>query len=147
MVNIADGYHLWSERYDREMKDIFDVQDEITLTVVDALKVKLLGEEKAAVLKRYTDNTEAYQLYLKGRYHANRFTREGFNRAIEYLNRAIEIDPHYALAMRELLLFYHAATIIASRRGVFEVKAASAKALEWMMRGRSAHFLACLCPL
>ena len=132
LVNIADGYHLWSERYDREMKDIFDVQDEITLTVVAALKMKLLGEEKAAVLKHYTDNTEAYQLYLKGRYHANRFTREGFNRAIEYLNEAIEKDPHYALAYAGIAdAYYHAATIhMPPVEAFLEVKAASAKALE-----------------
>ena len=66
LINAADGYHLWSEQYDRELQDIFDVQDEIALAVVDALKVKLLGPEKAAVLKRYTENVEAYQLYLKG---------------------------------------------------------------------------------
>jgi TolB-like protein/Tfp pilus assembly protein PilF len=132
LVNIADGYHLWSERYDREMKDIFDVQDEITLTVVDALKMKLLGEQKAAVLKHYTDNTEAYQLYLKGRYHANRFTREGFNRAIEYLNEAIEKDPHYALAYAGIAdAYYHAATIhMPPGQAFLEVKAASTKALE-----------------
>src|SRR5437870_45392 len=71
LVNAADGYHLWSERYDREMQDIFDVQDEITLAVMDALKVKLLGEEKTVLVKRYTNNTESYELYLKGRYHLN----------------------------------------------------------------------------
>src|SRR5436190_7256522 len=76
LISAADGYHLWSERYDREMKDIFDVQDEITLAVVDALKVKLLGEEKAVVLKRYIENTEAYELYLMGRYHFNKHTIE-----------------------------------------------------------------------
>src|SRR5688500_11577291 len=75
LVNATDGYHLWSERYDREMKDIFDVQDEITLAVVDALKLKLFGEEKAAILKRYTDNPEAYELYLKGLYHSYKWTR------------------------------------------------------------------------
>src|SRR5215471_12176677 len=65
LVNAADGYHLWSERYDREMKDIFDVQDEITLAVVDALKVKLLGELPQT--EPPTQNTGAYELYLKGR--------------------------------------------------------------------------------
>ncbi|HYN80402.1 MAG TPA: hypothetical protein VES88_02795 [Gemmatimonadaceae bacterium] len=65
LVNAADGYHLWSERYDREVQDIFEVQDEITLAVVDALKLKLLGDEKVEVLKRYTRNAEAYQLYLQ----------------------------------------------------------------------------------
>jgi serine/threonine protein kinase/Tfp pilus assembly protein PilF len=98
LVNASDGYHLWSERYDRELQDIFDVQDEITLAVVDALKVKLLGEEKAAVLKRYTDDTEAYELYLKGRYYWNKRTGEGIKKSIECFQQAIEKDPGYALA-------------------------------------------------
>ncbi len=98
LVNASDGYHLWSERYDREMRDIFDVQDEITLAVVDTLKVKLLGKEKAAVLSRYTENTEAYQLYLKGRYYLNKWTAEGLMKGIEYFNQAIELEPHFAPA-------------------------------------------------
>ncbi|MBA2704766.1 MAG: AraC family transcriptional regulator [Blastocatellia bacterium] len=98
LVNAADGYHLWSERYDREMQDIFDVQDEITLNVVAALKLKLLGEEKAAVLKRYTHNAEAYQLYLRGRFFFTKRTPEAFQKAIEYFGQAIELDTEYALA-------------------------------------------------
>src|SRR4249919_3799498 len=68
LINSSDGYHLWSERYDRDMEDIFEVQDEITLAVVDALKVNLLAPEKQAMLKRHTNDAEAYQLYLRGRY-------------------------------------------------------------------------------
>ncbi len=98
LVNAADGYHLWSERYDREMKDIFDVQDEITLAVVDALKVKLLGTEKKAVLKRYTDNTDAYRLYLNGRFFWNKRTKESLKSAVEYFSQAVAVDPSYALA-------------------------------------------------
>lgn len=98
LVNASDGYHLWSERYDRQMKDIFDVQDEITLAVVDALRVKLLGEDKAALLKRYTDNAEAYELYLKGRYFYNKYTAEDLQKGIEYFERAIEKEPEYAPA-------------------------------------------------
>jgi serine/threonine-protein kinase len=98
LINAADGYHLWSERYDREMQDIFDVQDEITLAVVDALKVQLLGEEKEALLKRYTNNAEAYQLYLRGRFFFTKRTPEGFRKAIAYFEQAIELDPAYALA-------------------------------------------------
>jgi serine/threonine protein kinase len=98
LVNAADGYHLWSERYDREMKDIFDIQDEITLAVVDALKVKLLGTKKAAVLKRYTENTEAYQLYLKGRFHYGKFSEAGCRKAIEYFEQALTLEPGYAPA-------------------------------------------------
>lgn len=98
LVNIADGYHLWSERYDRQMEDIFDIQDEISLSIVDALKVKLLGAEKAAVLKRYTDNTEAYEIYLKGRYHYAKRTKDDIQKGIEYFRQAIGLDPNFALA-------------------------------------------------
>ena len=106
LVNAADGYHVWSERYDREMKDIFDVQDEITLAVVDALKVKLLGEEKAVVLKRFVDNTKAYELYLKGRYYYNKHTAEDWLKGIECFERAIEIEPEYAPAYAQIALSY-----------------------------------------
>lgn len=98
LVNAADGYHLWSERYDREMKDIFDVQDEITLAVVEALKVKLFGDEKAAVLKRYTRNAEAHEFYLRGLAYFVKWTPEFFQKAIESFERAIKIDPDYASA-------------------------------------------------
>ncbi len=106
LINAADGYHLWSERYDREMKDIFDVQDEITLAVVDALKVKLLGEEKAVVLKRYIENTEAYELYLKGRYYYNKHTTEDWLKGIEYFEKAVEIEPEYAPAYAQIGICY-----------------------------------------
>ena len=98
LVDAANGYQLWSDRFDREMKDIFEVQDEIALSVADALKVQLLGEEREAVLKRYTNNAEAYQLYLRGRFFFFKRTPEGFRKAIEYFERAIEIDPEYAIA-------------------------------------------------
>ena len=98
LINAADGYHLWSERYDREMKDIFELQDEITLSVIDALKLKLFDNEKAAVLMRYTENAEAYELFLKGRYQSYKYTAEGWTRAIEFFEKAIEIQPDYAPA-------------------------------------------------
>jgi serine/threonine-protein kinase len=99
LVSVADGYHLWSERYDREMKDIFDVQDEITLAVVEALKVRLLGGAKSAVLKRHTNDPEAYELYLKGRYYYNnKHTPEGWAKALDFFDRAIAKEPEYAAA-------------------------------------------------
>jgi len=96
LVNVSDGYHLWSEKYDREMKDIFDIQEEISLAIVAALKVKLLGAE-TKVVKRYTENTEAYQLYLKGRFFVNQRTSESLHKGIEYFNQAIAIDANYVL--------------------------------------------------
>ncbi len=77
LINAADGYQVWSERYDREMRDIFALQDDITLAVVEALKVTLFGEEKAAVLKHSTASAEAYELFLKGRLHSYKFHRSG----------------------------------------------------------------------
>jgi serine/threonine-protein kinase len=98
LVNVSDGYHLWSERYDREMEDVFAIQDEISLAIVDKLKVKLLGDEKEKLVKRHTDNQEAYNLYLKGRYFWNRRTEEDLEKSIECFKQAIEKDPDYALA-------------------------------------------------
>lgn len=79
------------------MGDVFDVQDEITLAVVDPLKVKLLGEEKAAILKRGTDNTEACELYLRGLFYWNKRTGDNIRKAIDLFQQAIERDPNYAL--------------------------------------------------
>lgn len=98
LVNVADGFEIWSERYDRELKDVFDIQDEISLAIVEALKVKLLGAEKATVFRRHTDNTEAYQLYLKGRYHYAKWHKDEWKRAIEYYEQAIAKEPDYAPA-------------------------------------------------
>jgi serine/threonine-protein kinase len=104
LVNVADGYHLWSERYDREMgesccpEDIFCIQDEISLAIVGKLKVKLLGGEKTRILKRHTNDLDAYNFYLKGRYFWGKRTEESLKKGIEYFNQAIEEDPNYALA-------------------------------------------------
>ena len=97
LINIADGYHLWSEKYDRNMEDVFAIQDEISLTIVDRLKVKLLVGEKAKLIKRYTGDPEAYNFYLKGRYFYNKRTEEDMKRSIEYFERALEKDPKFAL--------------------------------------------------
>ena len=98
LVNASDGFHLWSNRYDREMRDIFDVQDEITLAVVGALKLMLFGAEKAALLKRSTDDAAVHELFLKGRYYSYRYSAEGWTRAIEFFQRAIDMQPDYAPA-------------------------------------------------
>jgi serine/threonine-protein kinase len=106
LINVADGSHLWSERYDREMKDIFDIQDEISLAIVDNLKVKLLGEEKEGLVKHRTENQEAYHLYLKGRYFADKLTVKGLEEAIECFQQALKLDPDYAPAHSGLAWTY-----------------------------------------
>jgi len=98
LINIEDGYHLWSEKYERKLEDVFAIQDEISLAIVDKLKVKLLSGEKNELIKRYTENKEAYNLFLKGRYYWNRRSEVGFSKAFGFFERAIELDPDYALA-------------------------------------------------
>jgi len=96
LTNVADGYHLWSERYDRELKDIFQVQDDIARAIADRLRVALKGDQQVTV-KVGTSNLEAYQLYLKGRallYKRGLDTR----RATECFERVVALDPQYALA-------------------------------------------------
>lgn len=133
LIKASDGYHLWSETYDREIRDIFGVQEEIALAIVDALKMKLVGGERAAVLKRPTDDPRAYQLYLKGRYNWNKYTGEGARKSIEFFKQAIEIDPGYALAYAGLAdgyvqLIQHAAAPLSETFP--KARAAALKALE-----------------
>ncbi len=98
LVDAERGHHLWSERYDREMRDIFAIQDDITLAIVDSLKPRLLSAEKGRLAKRQTVGSEAYNLYLKGCWFHNIRARDSMNKAIEYFEQAIEKDPNYAPA-------------------------------------------------
>jgi len=97
LVNVEDGYHLWSGQFDRDMKDIFDIQEEISLTIVDHLKLRLLKDEKEKLLKRPTDDHEAYELYLKGLYFWKRRYEKGLQKSLQYFELAAEKDPGYAL--------------------------------------------------
>jgi adenylate cyclase len=106
LIDVANNSHIYSEKFDRELKDIFDIQDEISQHILNAVKIKLLGEEKEAVLKKYTDNTDAYQLYLKGLFYLNKDTQEGFLKAIEFFDSAIALDSTYAIAYAEKSFSY-----------------------------------------
>ena len=107
LIKVADGYHLYSEKFDRELEDIFAIQDEISLAILNAIKIKLFGAEKEAVLKKYTDNVEAYELYLKGRYHYNKLYPDAIKKAIQYFEAAFKVDPGYAIAFAGMSFCYN----------------------------------------
>ncbi|MBN2409550.1 MAG: tetratricopeptide repeat protein [Candidatus Aminicenantes bacterium] len=98
LISVTDGYHLWSERFDREMSDVFAIQDEIAEAVADKMKMGLSGGRSEGVPRRYTENIEAYNLYLKGIYWRRMLTVDRVSKSVEYFRRAIQKDPGYALA-------------------------------------------------
>jgi serine/threonine protein kinase/tetratricopeptide (TPR) repeat protein len=98
LVNVADGYHLWSERYDREMEDVFAIQDDISQSIVKALRVILSEGEKKQIEKARAENVQAYDYYLRGRQYFHHFRRKSLEYARQMFNKAIEIDPDYARA-------------------------------------------------
>ena len=117
LINTADGYHLWSERFDRVMDDIFAIQDEIAEAILSKLRVRL-ADIKTPLVKRHTENVEAYTLYLKGRYYWNkRFVPGSMQSALDNFHKVISIDPHYALAYSGLADCYNLL-------GIFQFRAA-----------------------
>jgi len=105
LVKVVDGYPLWSEKYEREMEDIFALQDEISLAIIDKLKLKLLSGERERLVKHYTENPETYNLYLKGLYFWNK-RPVGIQKSREYFQRVIDKDPTYAPAYKGLASGY-----------------------------------------
>ncbi len=97
LINVKDGFHLWSEKYDRDMDDIFAIQDEIAFAITEKLKVALLEKDRELITKSYTQNSEAYELYLKGRFNINRRGRFILS-GMQYFQEAISIDPGFAPA-------------------------------------------------
>jgi eukaryotic-like serine/threonine-protein kinase len=98
LVDVATGSQLWGAQYDRKSGDIFVVQDEISNEISGKLRLQLTRAEKKRLTRHHTEDAEAYRFYLKGRHHWNRWTEEGFYKAIEYFQQAVEKDPSYALA-------------------------------------------------
>jgi TolB-like protein/Tfp pilus assembly protein PilF len=98
LIDIADESIIWTDQFDPEQEDIFTILDKISMTIVNELEVNLLGGEKTKIIKRYTEDPEAWRLYSQGRYHWNKRTKDGLETAIDYLNLAIKQDPSYALA-------------------------------------------------
>ncbi|MCU0370487.1 MAG: hypothetical protein MUC31_03640 [Bacteroidales bacterium] len=98
LIKVADGSHIWSERYDRDMDDVFAIQDEIALAILNNLKVNFLGGAHVIMAKRHSENLEAYNLYLKGTYHFQTLTSEGLKKALTCFEQALRKDPSYVLA-------------------------------------------------
>jgi TolB-like protein/Tfp pilus assembly protein PilF len=98
LIDVSDRSHLWSNTFDRELQDVLAIQDEIAFSIVDHLQGKLLMDEKQSMGKRHTQNLEAYQDFLRGRFRLSKLTIEDMKKSVEYFNKAIEKDPDFALA-------------------------------------------------
>jgi serine/threonine-protein kinase len=109
LIGAADGQQLWADKFDEKFTDIFSVQDSIAERVATSLAGKLSGEEQKQLTKRYTENREAYQFYLQGRYYATQYNvPEAVHKGIEYFTKAIALDPNYAQAYDGLAYIYYA---------------------------------------
>lgn len=97
LINVDDGAHLWSERFDRELEDVFAVQEEIAQAIVDKMKVKLVQKPDQSLIRNQTENLEAYSLFLRGRYLWHQLTPEGWKLSLEYFQKAIDADPEYTM--------------------------------------------------
>ena len=129
VMDVENGSQIWGGQYTRPLGDILAVQDEIANEIFDKLRLRLTGEEKKRATKRYTEDAEAYQLYLKGRFYWNQGTIAGYKKSIEYLQQAIEKDPKYALAysgLADSYLFLGSFWVEA----ISEAKVAALKAIE-----------------
>jgi TolB-like protein/Flp pilus assembly protein TadD len=131
LINVSDGYHLWSKDYDGDVKDILNFQSNVAEQVVQALQVKLGGEEKRALAKKPTENPEAHRLYLLGRYEFAKYTQTGWNNAIRYYEEALKLDPDYALAYCGLAdnYAYMGSVVMPEREAIAKEKEFAEKAL------------------
>ncbi len=152
LISVSDGYHLWSERFDRDLDDVFAIQDEISLAIVDKLKIALIGNEREALVKRPTDRIDVYNLYLLGRYHWNRFTQEDASKCQECFERALSLDPTYApahagMAMLYLQMSAGGVHVMPASVAVPNVRAAAGKALAADPANGEAHRALAVCAV
>ncbi len=132
LVDVDKDSQLWGEQYNRRLSDILAVQEEIANEISEKLRLKLSGEEKKRLTKRYTENPEAYQLYLKGVYHASKFNKEELDIGLGYLRQAVAVDPDYALAYHGLVYYYYLVVdfTMSPHEAMPKAKEAAKKALE-----------------
>jgi serine/threonine-protein kinase len=133
LVDVGNNRRLWGGQYDRRPSDILAIQSEISREISEQLRSRLTNEEQKRLTKHYTENTEAYQDYLKGRYYWNKRTGEDIKRAIDYFNQAIEKDPTYALAyvgLADCYIVIPNYSDVSTQEAYIKAKAAATKALE-----------------
>lgn len=132
LINVADGYHLWSDQYDRELEDVFAIQEEIARNIVQAMKVELSEKEERDLGRAATHNIRAYDFYLRGREFFNMSRKRNLKRAIDDFSQAIKCDPHYALAYAGIADCYSFLyrQIDCSKSNLEQAMKASRKALE-----------------
>ncbi len=132
LVDVTNGWQLWGEQYHRSLSDVLEIQEEISQAICSRLKARLTREEKERLGQYYTEDPEAYHLYLKGRYHWNKYAEQGLRKAIDYFSQAIEVDPTYALAYAGIAdSYYRLSNLYAPvTEAMPKVKAAALKALE-----------------
>jgi len=132
LINVSDGYHLWSKDYDGDVKDILNFQSNVAEQVVQALQVKLGGEGTRVLAKKPTENPEAHRLYLLGRYEFAKYTQTGWNNAIRYYEQALKLDPNYALAYCGLAdnYAYMGSVMMPEKEAIAKEKEFAQKALE-----------------
>jgi len=132
LVNVADGYHLWSERYDRELEDVFAIQDDIARAITDKLQVTLVAGEAGRLVRPPTESLEAYDLYLKGRFFVNQ-GGEGPRKGLEHFRQALACDPEYALAhsgIAEAYVWLGGTGILRPQEALPKAREAAIRALE-----------------
>ena len=133
LMDVATGAQLWGGQYNRQAEDVFLLQGDLSREISEKLQLQLTGDQKQRLTKRYTEDAEAYRLYLKGRYHWNKRSADGFQKAVEYFRQALDKDPAYSLAYAGLadtyayLPFFH---VVPPREAMPKAKTAAGKAVE-----------------
>lgn len=142
LIEAPTDHHLWAASYERDLRDVLSMQEEVTRAIVSEIRVKLTAQEQARLANRHPINPEAYKLYLKGRYHWNKRSLEGFQKAIEYFHLAAAKDPAYALAyvgLADTYTYFSFFDVVPPREAMPKAKAAAARALEIDNRLGEAH--------
>jgi len=141
LINVSDGYHLWSKNYDGDVKDIFNFQSNVAEQVVQALQVHLGAEAARALSKKPTENPEAHRLYLLGRYEFGKYSETGWTSSIRYYEQALKLDPKYALAYCGLAdtYAYMGGVVMPSKEAVVKEKQFAQRALQLEPHLAEAH--------